>query len=122
MQDLNRVIAVIDDDPSVLKGLSLLLRVSGYETEVFASAEAFLQVAATSYANYLVADIHLGGMSGVELRRRLLASGATIAVILMTAVDDEALHKDVIEAGCVAVLQKPFSARMLMDAIAKATV
>ena len=64
MQDLNRVIAVIDDDPSVLKGLSLLLRVSGYETEVFASAEAFLQVATTSHANYLVADIHLEGMSG----------------------------------------------------------
>ena len=114
-----RKVTVIDDDPTMLKAIERLLRVKGFDVETFASAEAFL--AGPGTASCLVLDIHLGGMSGIELRRRLVASGARPPTIFITAVDDEATHKEAMEAGCVAYLRKPFLASLLIGAIDKAT-
>src|SRR5205807_9182398 len=105
-----RVVAVVDDDPSMLRGLARLLNASGYDTEVFDSAEAFLDGSAESGAMCLVLDIHLSGISGIELRRRLAASGSKLPIIFMTAVDDEAIQRQAMEGGCIAYLRKPFSA------------
>ena len=114
-----RKVTVIDDDPTMLKAIERLLRVKGFEVETFASAEAFL--AGTGKAACLVLDIHLGGMSGIELRRRLVASGSEPPTIFITAVDDEATRKEATNAGCVAYLRKPFLASLLVGAIDKAT-
>jgi FixJ family two-component response regulator len=115
-----RKITVVDDDPTMLRAIERLLRVKGFEVETFASAEAFL--AGTGKASCLVLDIHLGGMSGIELRRRLVASGSEPPpTIFITAMDDEATRKEATEAGCVAYLRKPFLANLLIGAIDKAT-
>ena len=116
-----QIIAVVEDDEDMRTGISRLLSVSGYQTEIFASAEEFLVGVAKSHATCLLLDIHLGGLSGIELRRQLSASGSRLPVIFMTAIDDEALHRDALAAGCVALLRKPFTARVLDDAITKAT-
>jgi FixJ family two-component response regulator len=121
MSDHRRVVAVVDDDQDMLRGLQRLLNASGYDTEVFSSGEAFLEGAATSKATCLLLDIHLGGISGIELRRRLSKSGSKLAIIFMTAVDEEALHVEAMESGCIAFLRKPFSARALVEAISAAT-
>ena len=115
-----QIVAIVDDDLGVLKGVERLLNASGFGTEVFTSAEAFLDSAAASKATCLLLDIHLGGMSGIELRRQLLASGSRLAVIFMTAIDDDKMQQDAMDAGCVAFLRKPFPARLLIDAISKA--
>ena len=112
-------VTVIDDDPTMLKAIERLLRVKGFDVETFASAEAFL--AGNGRATCLILDIHLGGMSGIELRRRLVASGSEPPTIFITALDDEATHKAATEAGCVAYLRKPFLASLLVGAIDKAT-
>ncbi len=114
------VVAVVDDDPSMLKGLARLLTAYGFEPAAYPSAEAFLQCPDADRAACLVLDIHLRGMSGVELRRRLTRAGSTLPVIFMTAVDDEPSRTAADEAGCVAYLRKPFPAGLLMGAIAKA--
>src|SRR5262245_56486823 len=59
-----KVVAVVDDDPSMLKAIERLLRVHGFDAAGFTSAEAFLGCDAASAADCLVLDIHLGGMSG----------------------------------------------------------
>lgn len=115
------VVAVVDDDPTILKGLSRLLNASGYETQVFDSAEAFLNGLETRAASCVILDVHLAGISGIELRRRLAAAGSKLPVIFMTAVDDEAVRREAIESGCGALLCKPFSARSLIEAIGKVT-
>jgi len=120
MSTQSHVVAIIDDDLPMLNGLARLLSISGFETERFSSAEAFLGSMAVSRASCLVLDIQLSGMSGIELRRRLLNSGSKVAVIFMTGVDDEALHDEALRAGCVALLHKPFPAGLLVNAIAKA--
>ena len=115
-----KIVAVVEDDASMLTGIERLLWAHGFGTEAYTSAEAYLDRMAASRATCLVIDIHLGGISGIELRRRLAASGSTHAVIFMTAVDNELTRKEAMAAGCVAYLPKPFPANLLLDAVGKA--
>jgi FixJ family two-component response regulator len=102
------------------KSIQRLLSARGFATEGFHSAEAFLDRLATSHAACLVLDIHLEGMSGIELRRRLTASGSRLPVIFITAIDEEEQEAEAIDAGCVAYLRKPFPADCLLSAINQA--
>jgi FixJ family two-component response regulator len=68
----------------------------------------------------LLLDIHLGGISGLELQRWLAASGPKCPIIFMTAMDDDATRRDAADSGCVAYLKKPFAPQLLLDAISKA--
>jgi FixJ family two-component response regulator len=110
-------VAVIEDDPSMLQGLNRLLSAHGFRVKRFTSAESFLNDIATCEAKCIVVDIHLGGISGIDLRRQLTSLGRDVPVIFMTAIDNEATRQDAFDAGCVAYLRKPFLAKLLIDAI-----
>jgi FixJ family two-component response regulator len=112
-----RTIAVVDDDPSLLESLRRLLSAHGFRVQTFASAEAFLDDNAHCEADCLVLDIHLGGISGIDLQRRLISSGRNLPVIFMTAVDNDVTHQKAMDVGYVAYLRKPFLAKLLIDAI-----
>jgi FixJ family two-component response regulator len=114
------VVIVVDDDPTFLKSVVRLLSVHGFATRTFGSAEALLESDAPGTAACMLLDIHLGGISGIELRRRLAASGSKCPVIFMTSIDDDATRSEAMKAGCVAYLNKPFAPQLLLDAIAKA--
>jgi FixJ family two-component response regulator len=117
-----RKIAIVDDDPGMLAGLQNLLDAQGFAVEVFDSAEAFLVFnSAKPDVDCLLLDLHLGGMSGIELRRHLKTSGSTVPVIFMTARDDEVMRRQALEEGCIAYLRKPFASRLLFETIDKAT-
>jgi len=119
MSTPRKLVVVVDDDPSMLKGLQRLLTARGFDTTVFSSAEAFLDDVARHGAACFVFDIHLSGMSGIELRRRLAAAGCAVPVIFMTAFDDEATRQEAMSVGCIAYLNKPFTADLLIGAIDK---
>lgn len=108
---------MIDDDPSMLRSVERLLNANGFVTEGYSSAEAFLNHAQTSVLRCIVLDIHLGGMSGIELWYRLKHAGINLPVIFITAVDDETLEREALNAGCIAYLHKPFPAESLVAAI-----
>ena len=112
-----RTIAVVEDDPSMLQGLSRVLSAHGFRVVKFTSAESFLDSLALCEAACLVVDVHLGGISGIDLKRRLTSSGSDFPVIFMTAVDSEATRQAAVDAGCVAYLRKPFLAKLLIEAI-----
>ena len=116
-----KVIAVVDDDSTMLKAIERVLGAYGFTTQVFSSAEAFLDSRAVNEAVCLVLDIHLHGISGIELGRRLKAVRSKLPVIFITATEDELIHREAIELGGVACLHKPFSANSLIGAINKAT-
>ena len=114
------IVAVIEDDPSLRTSLARLLRAKGYVCETCASAEEFLDGFTSSKANCMLVDINLGsGLSGIELCKRLRASGRALNVIMMTGVDIRHNEKNAIEAGCNAYLHKPFSPHTLINAIEK---
>ena len=115
-----RIVGVVDDDPSMLRATENLLDARGFATKLFASAEEFLDRGVATQIDCLLLDIHLGGMSGIELRRQLKVSGSGLPVIFMTALDDEAMRSQALKEGCVALLRKPFQARQLIDTIGKA--
>jgi FixJ family two-component response regulator len=113
-------IAVVDDDPFMLKALERLLPACGFEVLVFGSAEAFLGSNAANDVACLVLDINLGGISGIELARRLTASGYRLPIIFITAVDNAATREKASATGGAAYLAKPFPATLLISAIEEA--
>lgn len=117
MVDRMRTIIIIDDNPSVLGSLSRLLSAHGFHVQTFASAEAFLEGVPKLEADCLLLDIHLGGISGIDLQRQLTSSGTKLPVIFMTAIDCETSRREAHDTGCIAYLKKPFLAKSLLDAI-----
>jgi len=114
------VVIVVDDNAGLLKSVARLLAHHGIDSRTFASAEALLESDSVQTATCLLLDIHLGGISGIELQRRLAASGSKWPVIFMTASDDEATRNEAMDAGCIAYLRKPFAQDVLLNAISKA--
>ena len=114
------VVIVVDDNAGFLKGLARLLESHGIDSRTFGSAEALLESDSVQAATCLLLDIHLGGIAGLELRRRLAASGSKCPVIFMTANDDETTRNKAMDAGCIAYLRKPFAQHVLLNAISKA--
>src|SRR3954454_19892748 len=117
---MQKSIVVVDDDPSVLKGIARILKTHGFLAELFSSVEDFNNRARLKEAICLILDINLNGKSGIELRRQVANSGIFLPVIFITANDSDIIRKAAIDAGCVAYLTKPFPAKALMNAIEKA--
>ena len=114
------IVFVVDDDPSLLRGLDRLLTAHGFQAEVFASTEDFQQRAGPEDALCLVLDIHLGDKSGIDFGRQLAVAGVRLPVIFITANDSEAIRRAASDVGCVAYLSKPFPGKLLIEAIEKA--
>lgn len=110
-------VAVVDDDESMCKALSRLLGACSYRVRTYASAEDLLADLDHAKADFLVLDIHLGGMSGFELRDRLALDGPLPPIAFITAHDEPATSERAWKAGCVAFLRKPFPGQRLLDAI-----
>jgi FixJ family two-component response regulator len=116
------VISIVDDDLSVRRALSRLVRLAGYAVESFASAREFLASAPRGRTACLVLDIHLnGGMSGFDLQERLVADGVTIPTIFITAHGDARTRERVTQSGVAGFLLKPFDDQALLDLIRKET-
>jgi FixJ family two-component response regulator len=113
-------VAVVDDDEGFLRAIGRLLRAAGFDPEAYASAEAFLNAPAQVPPDCAVFDIHLGGMSGLDLRRRLTAQGSSLPVIFVTAHDEPATRDEAQQVGCSAYLRKPVPGKALIEAINKA--
>ena len=112
-----KVVAIVDDDPSMLSAADHLLGAHGFATIKFSSAEEFLGSEAATRADCLLLDIDLSGLSGIELRYRLKSSHPDLPIIFMTALDDETVRQEAVRAGCVTFLRKPFPALQLLKAI-----
>lgn len=120
MPERRRIVAVVDDDPSMLNAIECLLNSFGFDVKKFNSAEAFVRCEPFENIACMVLDIHLGGMSGFDLRRLLSDRGHKLPIIFITAVDDEPIVKMAKDGGCVAFLRKPFPSSSLIDAINQA--
>ena len=115
------IVFVVDDDPGMLRGVKRLLRQHGYDSILFASAEAFQNHDDFEEALCIILDINLKDESGIELRRRLKAAGILVPVIYITGNDNPAVRKAALESGCLAYLTKPFSAKALIEPVERAS-
>jgi len=111
------LIHLIDDDSRFLKGIERLLNAHELQVRSFTSAEQFQAEVDPAEVSCLVLDIHLGGISGIELLERLHAAQIRMPVIVLTANESDATRKAAAAAGCMTYLVKPVSARLLLDSI-----
>src|SRR4029434_4247233 len=104
------MVSIVDDDLSVRRALSRLVRLAGYAVESFASAGEFLASGARSHTACVVLDMQLygGGMSGFDLQERLVADGATLPTIFITAHGDDRTRERARHSGGGGFLSKPF--------------
>lgn len=117
----NIYVAVVDDDESLCRSLSRLLRLAGFQPIAYHSAEALLQDTKHPQFDCLVLDIQLPGMSGLELRRRLGAVHDPTPVIFITAHDDPASRTKAQALGCYGYFRKNEPGQVVMDAVQRAT-
>lgn len=111
---------IVDDDPSMLTGMKRLLREHGFNARPFGSGAALLSDGDFGTAFCVILDINLNGQSGIELRRDIANKDSRLPVIFITGNDSDANRSAAIEAGCIAYLTKPFSARSLIEPVEQA--
>ena len=116
MSPPRKLIAVIDDEPSVRNALSRQLRAAGYLTAAFPCAEEFLQVAGTCGAAGVISDIHLGTLSGLQLALHPLIIELKLPVVLVSGSNDPVLTTRAQEIAAV-FLQKPIPPGKLLEAV-----
>lgn len=112
------LIAIVDDDQSMREATRGLMRSLGFDVEAFSSADDFLKFTDLRRTNCLVTDIHMPGMSGLDLHRQLVALGESIPTVLITAFPNgnvRGLGRDV-----VGYLEKPFSEQDLLNCVRSA--
>ena len=103
------VISIVDDDQFVRNSLTRLIKSFGYVAAAYPSAGDFLKSAQLEETSCLIADVHMSGMTGVELYEDLIKTGHSIPTILITAYPDDRVRTRAIEKGVLAYLVKPFS-------------
>ena len=100
--------------------LRRLLRLADYEVAAFGSGEEFLASLATRVPACVILDVHMSGLSGLEVQSRLHGAHIDVPAVFITASDDPGLGRTILEAGGVRLLRKPFSNDELLDAIGAA--
>jgi two-component system response regulator FixJ len=112
---------VVDDDPSVRRSLERLVKSAGWSVRTFASAEELLhQDLPAAERACLIADVHLGNMSGLELQAALNERAPHLPVILTSGLDNPELELEACQLGTVTFLRKPFEPAALLGWIRRA--
>jgi len=111
---------VVDDDASVLRGLSRLIRSAGFAVEIFAKADEFLKHPPNGGPGCVLIDLRMPGMNGLELQHAIAAAGHPIPVIFISGDGDIPATVQAMKAGAVDFLTKPFDEEQLLDAIRRA--
>lgn len=110
-----KMISIIDDDEGVRSGIASYFRAAGLDVRAFDSAEAFLASPVRSSTDCLVTDLHMPGIDGLELQRRLNGSGRTFPVIVMTGFPTEQARDQAAKLGAAAFLAKPVDPDNLLE-------
>lgn len=114
------LIAVVDDDEPFRTALVDSLCSLGYSVREFASAEEFLAASGEGSCDCVITDIHMPGMSGLDLQRLLLTRDWRVPVIMITAHGEPGLEARASASGAVCLLRKPFQADALIGCLERA--
>ena len=120
MSDRLATVFVVDDDPSVLKGLSRLLRSAGLQAATYGSPEEFLSRYDPAAPGCLVLDVAMPGVDGLELQRRLAEAGCPLPIVFITGHGDVATSVRAMRGGALNFLTKPVNDEELLAAVGEA--
>jgi len=113
----NKKIYIVDDDESVCRALKTLLMTYEFEVETFNSAKGFFDAVPNDQPGCLVLDIHMPGLDGWAVQKRIFDSGSKRSIIYISAAKQEAAADRALKVGAVGFLQKPVNGQTLVDLI-----
>jgi FixJ family two-component response regulator len=122
MSAATELVAVVDDDLSVRRGLRRLFKSAGYAAETFASAEDYLGREIFAGSTCLVLDVRMPGLNGPGLQKELEARGGCEQIVFITGHSDVPTATRAMKDGAVDFLLKPFDSDELIEAVKKALV
>ena len=108
------LVSIVEDDQFFRESMTRLMRSLGYSVEAFPSGADFLASPRLVETACLIADVHMPGMTGPELYRRLIDAGHAIPTILVTAYPDIDVRTRALKDGVVCYLRKPVDENHLM--------
>jgi two-component system, LuxR family, response regulator FixJ len=111
---------VIDDDASVRDSISLILSLKGMRTQLFSSAEDFLEAYRPEWRGCILTDLQMPGMSGLDLQRALHERGIRVPVVVLTAHGDVPTTRVAMKGGAFDFLEKPINDEVLLDVLKNA--
>jgi FixJ family two-component response regulator len=111
------MVFVVDDDPSVRKGLRRVVQAAGYRVDVFASAREFLARPEPEDPSCLLLDVRMPGLTGLELQEALVMAGRRMAIVFISGHSDVVASVKAMKGGAIDFLTKPVDSRALTDAI-----
>jgi two-component system response regulator FixJ len=111
---------LVDDDASVRDSLSLVLSLKGMRTQLFATAEAFLETYQPDWCGCVLTDLQMPGMSGLDLQQALRDRGISLPVVVLTAHGDVATTRLAMKNGAFDFLEKPVDDEVLLDVLQNA--
>jgi CheY-like chemotaxis protein len=113
------MIFIVDDDPSIRTSLTRLMRSVGYVARAFADAEEYLSDAdgAAATAGCVILDLHVPGMSGLDLQEIINSRKPPLPVIVLSGSEDAELRAKAVAAGAAKMLSKPCDPKILLRAI-----
>src|SRR6266513_3580318 len=116
----NNLVFLIDDDASVRKGVSRLLRSAGYKIEAFASASDFLKREQHSGPACVIVDVRMPGINGMDLQQTLIQHGREEQLVFITGHGDISMCAQAMKAGAVDFLSKPIRSDELLQCVERA--
>lgn len=111
------VISIVDDNALSRDGLADWIESLGFKVQTFESAEKFIGADCVARTCCVITDVHMPGMSGLDLQRRLRQDGHNTPVIIVTAYPNEQHRKQAFEDGASGFLVKPVNERSLLDCL-----
>ena len=111
------IIYIVDDDESIRRAMKRLIHSIGMDVEVFASAQEFLDSKHRNHGAWMIVDIKMPVMGGLELQDELRARGSHLPVIFITGFDSPASRDQAKKAGAAGYLKKPVDDQALLDTI-----
>jgi FixJ family two-component response regulator len=117
MAKFSRCVAIVDDDPSVLKAMARLLATRSFSVKTYRSALQFIASLPEGLPDLLIADLQMPEMTGLELQQDLIRKDIRIPTIIITAHDEAGMRERCKFAGAIAYLSKPVHDTLLFAAI-----
>jgi len=122
VSDRGPIVYIVDDDISVCRALSLLLKVQGFKVQTFMRAADFLAFKHLKLPSCLVLDIQLPDINGLLLQKVMERRGISIPIVFITGHGDIPMSVKGIKAGAIDFLPKPFTKKKLLEAVMLAIV
>src|SRR5512133_582568 len=113
-------IALVDDEASVRVAMGRVLRLADYEVVAYESGEAFLAALGEARPDCALLDVHLPGMTGIQVQHCLRSGLAQLPVVFITASEDPAVEREAMSAGGRILLRKPITSQDLLASIGSA--